>query len=415
MRNHIDPFRFVAAAIAGWANQRQQDAIEYLREENRVLREQSAGKRIRYTDDQRRRLAEKAKGLGRRALEEIATLVRPETFLAWHRNLIAQKYDGSQRRGPGRPRVMNEIRDLAIRMARENRTWGYTRIQGALNNLDHTVSRGTIANVLKENGIEPAPERRRKTTWREFLGFHWEMIAAADFFTVEVWTRSGLLRYLVFFVIELSSRRVRIAGIHPEPDEEWMLQIRRNLTDEANGSFRGKRYLIHDRDPLYTKQFREALAGTGVKTIRLPARSPNLNAYAERFVRTIKESCLHQVILFGEDGLRRMLRQFLTHYHGERNHQGLENKLLSMMTTNCTGEVQRRQRLGGLLNYYYRKAAWVTLCDSSIARYSSWLPSSPFLDWLHGADPTSANLALRTFAPRSFRLPRCRREICILM
>jgi transposase InsO family protein len=120
---------------------------------------------------------------------------------------------------------------------------------------------------------------------------------------------------------------------------------------------RGKRYLIHDRDPLYTKQFREALAGTGVKTIRLPARSPNLNAYAERFVRTIKESCLHQVILFGEDGLRRMLRQFLTHYDGERNHQGLGNKLLSVTPTNCTGEVERRQRLGGLLNYYYRKAA----------------------------------------------------------
>ncbi len=357
MRNHLDPFRFLAAVLAGWASQRQQDALEYLREENRVLREQLAGRRIRYTDDQRRRLAEKAKGLGRKALEEIATLVRPETLLAWHRKLIAQKYDGSQRRGPGRPRVINEIRELAVRMAKENRTWGYTRIQGALSNLGHIVARGTIANILKENGMEPAPERSRRTTWHEFLGFHWEMIAAADFFTVEAWTSFGLIRYLVLFVIELSSRRVRVAGIHGVPDEEWMIQAARNLTDEADGFLRGKRYLIHDRDPLYTKRFRQVLAGAGIKTIRLPARSPNLNAYAERFVRTIKESCLHRVIVFGEAGLRRTLQQFLAHYHSERNHQGLENRLLSATPLSFAGKVERRERLGGLLNYYYRSAA----------------------------------------------------------
>jgi len=177
MRTSIDPFRFLAAAIAGWANQRQQDALEYLREENRILREQLAGKRIRYTDDQRRRLAEKAKGIGRKALEDIATLVRPETLLAWHRKLIAQKYDGSRKRGPGRPRIMQDIRELVVRIAGENRTWGYTRIQGALSNLGHIVARGTISNILKENGIEPAPERCRKTTWREFLHFHWDIIA----------------------------------------------------------------------------------------------------------------------------------------------------------------------------------------------------------------------------------------------
>src|ERR1700681_2222429 len=168
------------------------------------LREQLNGKRIRFTDDQRRRLAERAKGLGRKALEDIATLVRPETLLAWHRKLIGQKDDGSARRGPGRPRVMNEIRDLIVRMAQENRMWGYTRLQGALSNLGHRVGRGTIANILKEHGIEPAPERCRKTTWREFLDSHWEMIGPADFFSVEVWTRLVLVRYLVFFVLDLS-------------------------------------------------------------------------------------------------------------------------------------------------------------------------------------------------------------------
>ena len=155
MRSHIDPFRFLATLLAGWANQRQQAALEYLREENRVLREQLGNQRIRFTDDQRIRLAEKGKDLGRRALREIATLVTPETLLAWHRRLVAEKYDGSGRRGPGRPRVMIEIRKLIVTMARQNRSWGYTRIQGALKNLGHSVSRGTIANTLKQHGIDP--------------------------------------------------------------------------------------------------------------------------------------------------------------------------------------------------------------------------------------------------------------------
>jgi len=168
MRLHMDPFRFLATVLAGWANQRQQDVLEYLREENRVLREQLGNQRIRFTDDQRIRLAAKAKNLGRIALREIATLVTPETLLAWHRKLVAQKDDGSGRRGPGRPRVMSEIRKLIVEMARQNRGWGYTRIQGALKNLGHSVSRGTIANILKQNGIDSAPERLRKKTGGSF-------------------------------------------------------------------------------------------------------------------------------------------------------------------------------------------------------------------------------------------------------
>jgi len=349
---------FPRSSHCGLANQQQQDAIEYLREENRVLRELLNGKRIRFTDDQRRRLAERAQGLGRKVLEDIATLVRPETLLAWHRKLIAQKYDGSARRGPGRPRVMSNIRDLIVRMANENRMWGYTRIQGALDNLGHIVGRGTIANILKEHGIEPAPERCRKTTWREFLAAHWEMIAAADFFTVEVWTRVGLVRYLVFFVIELSTRRVRVAGIHRAPNADWMNQAARNLTDAEDGFLRGKRYLIHDRDPVFTKEFQDVLVGAGVKPIKLPPRSPNLNAYAERFVRTIKESCLDRLVLFGESGLRRVLLGFVAHYHRERNHQGLGNRLIAQSRrSHLKGSIRRKQRLGGMLNYYYREAA----------------------------------------------------------
>ncbi len=355
----LDPFRFVLIAVAGWMNQHQLQIIDYLREENRVLREQLGGRRVRLNDDQRRRLAARAKGLGRKLLAEVATIVTPETLLAWHRKLIAQKYDGSHKRGPGRPRTAGEIEVLVVGMAEENRDWGYRRIQGALFNLGHELARSTIAEILKRHGIEPAPERSRKTTWKEFLTRHWELIVAADFFTVEVWTRWGLQRFIVLFFIELSTRKVEIAGIASVANGLWMSQIGRNLTDAVDGILKGKRYLIHDRDPLFTTKFLDMLADVGVKSVKLPPRSPNLNAHAERFVRSVKESCLQRVIWFGERSLRKGIQEFMTHYHTERNHQGLANRLISPEPGHLgkAGVIQRRQRLGGMLNYYYRAAA----------------------------------------------------------
>ena len=209
----LGPFRLLLICLAGWLNQREQDVIDYLQQENRVLREQLGGKRLHFTDDQRRPLAVRAKKLGWRMLHELTTIVTPATLLAWHRRLIARKYDGSRQRGPGRPRVLEEIQRLVIRMATENRDWGYRRIQGALANLGHEVARGTIANLLKEHGLEPAPERERKTRWTEFLSRHREVIVAADFFTIEAWTRKRLTRFLVLFFIDLASRRVEIGGV----------------------------------------------------------------------------------------------------------------------------------------------------------------------------------------------------------
>src|SRR5215468_5782958 len=197
MRACLDPFSFLVISIAGWLNQRQQQVIEYLVEENRVLREQIGKRRLRFTDNQRYRLAAKAKKLGRKALVQIATIVTPETLLTWHRKLIARKYDGSAFRTPGRPTTSIETSKLVVRMAEGNRDWGYRRIQGALANLGYAVARTTIANVLKRHGIDPAPERNRKTTWKEFLRRHWTQIIAADFFTVEVWTCTGMKRFLV--------------------------------------------------------------------------------------------------------------------------------------------------------------------------------------------------------------------------
>jgi len=355
----LDPFRLLLISLAGWLNQRQQDALDYLQEENRVLREQLGAKRLHFDDDQRRRLAVRAKKLGWRVLNDLTTIVTPATLLAWHRRLIARKYDGSKQRGPGRPRTANEIQQLVVRMATENRDWGYRRIQGALANLGHEVARGTIASILKEHGLEPAPERERKTTWKEFLSRHRDVIVAADFFTTEAWTRQGLTRFLVLFFIDLASRRVEIGGVARQAKGLWMSQVARNLSDAEEGFLIGKRYLIHDRDPLFTAEFLEILKATGVQSVKLPPRSPNLNAHAERFVRTIKESCLERMILFGEGSVRKAIHEFVLHYHHERNHQGLGNRLIlpEQLVADRAAPIQRRSRLGGMLNYYHRPAA----------------------------------------------------------
>src|SRR5262249_42435271 len=359
MRSGCNPFSFLVVSVAGWINQRQQQVIEYLVEENRVLREHIGDRRVRFNDDQRRRLAAKAKKLARKVLTEVATVVTPETLLAWHRKLIAMKYDGSARRMPGRPATRAEISKLVIRIAEENRGWGYRRIQGALGNLGHSVARTTIANILKRHGMAPAPERIKQTTWKEFLKRHWHQIIATDFFTVEVWTCSGLTRFIVLFFMDVSTRKVQIGGIGNKPDGLWMGQIARNLTDAVDGFFLGKRYLIHDRDPLYTREFLSMLTEAGIASVKLPPRAPNLNPYAERFVRTIKEDCLDRMILFGEQSLRNAIQDFSAHYHFERNHQGLGNRIIkpNQVIGQPTGKIRRRQRLGGLLSYYYREAA----------------------------------------------------------
>jgi transposase InsO family protein len=343
--------------FAGWVNQHQQDVIEYLQEENRALREQLGEKRLRFTDRQRRRLAVKAKAIGRKRLFEIGTLVTPDTLFRWYRELIAKKYDGTKSRRPGRPRTAVNIEELVLLMAHDNPRWGYTRIRGALHNLGHEIARNTIKRILLENGFDPI--RKRGMSWETFLKAHWGAIAATDFFSVEVITRSGLIRYFVLFVIDLKTRRVDIAGILPRPNGEWIGQIARNLTDCDAGFLKEARYLIHDRDPLFTRSFRETLKSSGIDTVKLPARSPNLNAYAERFVRSIKSECLAQIIPLGEQHLRHAVKEYTEHYHVERNHQGLDNRPIEerLGAVDPDSVVERHERLGGVLNYYYRRAA----------------------------------------------------------
>ncbi len=252
-------WQLLLVALAGWMNGHQQDVIAYIQEENRILKRKLKRKRIHFTDDERRRLAVKGKALGRKVLREVASIVTTDTILAWHRKLIAQKWDYSSRGGPGRPRVMPEIAELTVRMAQQNPGWGYTTIKGALANIGHTVARETVRNILKEHGIEPAPERSKRTPWSTFLKAHWDSIAAADLFTVEVWSCVGLTRYYVLVVIKLSSRRVHVAGIMEYPHGKWMKQMGRNLTDAFDGFLVNVRYLILDRDTIYTEAFRDLL------------------------------------------------------------------------------------------------------------------------------------------------------------
>jgi transposase InsO family protein len=350
---------FLLMIFAGWVNRQQLIVIEYLKAENEMLRKRLKGRRLRFSDAERALLARKAQAVGRKTLLELGTIVTPDTLLRWHLQLIARKFDFSHRRQPGRPATIRVIAELIVRMALENPRWGYTRIQGALGNLGHEVGRGTIANVLRREGIEPAPERGKRTPWSVFLKAHWRSIVAADFFTVEVWSLRGLLTCYVLFVIELAERVVHIAGITTQPKECWMMQVARNLTDELNGPLKGKSHLILDRDTKYTAQFRRLVAESGTAVIRLPPRSPNLNAHAERFVRSIKDECLTRMIFVGQASLRRAIGEYMAHYHLERNHQGIENQLIQPAATPIepSAQVQRRQRLGGMLRFYYGAAA----------------------------------------------------------
>ena len=234
-----------------------------------------------------------------------------------------------------------------------------TGLSGRSPTWDIVISDQTVGSVLRRHGIAPAPERKRTTTWAEFIRTHLVLLAGTDFFTVEVLTWRGLVTYYVLFFIHLESRRVDIAGITDHPNEQWMQQMARNATMEGCGALRHCRYLLHDRDTKYSAAFRAIIETGHVRTLSLPARSPNLNAYAERVGTIVKDECLSKIILFGDRSLRRAVSEYVAHYHTERNHQGKSNVLLFPDVTEMRGSrpVRCRERLGGLLRYYHQEAA----------------------------------------------------------
>jgi putative transposase len=351
------PWKRMLAYITGSVNEDLLRRIEYLLEENRVLRHQ-LDRRILLTDHERRTLAEKAIALGK-LMADTVTIVKPETMLKWHRRLVAKKFDGSRfRKRQGRPLTKTAIEELVVRLARENPAWGYDRIVGAIKNLGYRLSDQTVGNILQRNGLGPSSERRRNTTWASFIRQHRDVLWATDFFTTEIWTRWGLTTYYVLFFIQLHNRKIVLGGISQNPNERWMTQIARNVTGWG-GELSHAGYLIHDRDCKYTWGFDEILQGAGTAIVKLPPHSPNLNAFAERFVKSIKTECLEQFVLFGENSLWYVIREYLGHYHAERNHQGLENVIPfpNRRLVERDGAVVKAERLGGLLNFYYRHAA----------------------------------------------------------
>jgi transposase InsO family protein len=357
----LRPWQLFFVVLASWVNREQQAIIEFYQVELDAMMKAQGKKRLLLTDDQRQLLAVKGKSLGRKALMELTTIVTPDTILRWHRMLVAEKWDYSNRRKskPGRPPLSDEIRQLVIQIARENPTWGYDRIQGALANLGHDISDQSVGNILKEHGIEPALQRKRQTTWSTFIKAHWDVLAAIDFTTIEVWTKGGLVTFYLLFVMELKTRRVHFAGCTANPNSAWMMQVSRNLTDANDGFLNGKRYVLMDRDSKFCPAFQNILKNEGIEPVLLPPRSPNLNAHLERFHRSLKEECLERMIFFGENAVRQATTSYLNHYHTERNHQGLGNQIIQPggEVGKAAGEVQCRERLGGILRYYYRDAA----------------------------------------------------------
>ncbi|MCL5736136.1 MAG: integrase core domain-containing protein [Actinobacteria bacterium] len=279
--------------------------------------------------------------------------VSPRTVLRWHRELVRRKWTYQERRRPGRPRISEEVAGLVLRLAKENPRWGYPRIQGELKKLGVSVSASAIRTLLRSHGLRPAP-RRDGPSWKEFLAAQAAGIIACDFFCVEtVWLKTA---YVLSF-LELSTRKVHLAGVTAHPNSCWVTQQARNLAIE--GHLSETHFLIHDRDAKYSGPFDEVFRSEGVRVVRTPIRAPNANAVAERFVRTVRRECLDHVLVLGERHLDRVLAEYVRHYNKERPHRGLalqtpEPKLTSH---SAGGDVVRTSRLGGLINEYQRRAA----------------------------------------------------------
>lgn len=355
------PMTMLLMMLAGWINRQQQEAIEYLKAENAILKEEllkaTGKKRILLNDNQRRRLAILGRILGRGVLSKIGGSFSPDTILKWHRKLVACKYDGSKNRGKGgRPRITDYLKQLIIDMSKDNKHLGCRKLHGYLKYLGLKVSPATISRVLREHGIEPSPKRPERTSWNEFIKAEWESLAAIDFFTTEIYTLRGLVRYMVLVVIDYKTRKVEIAGIIPQADGQWMKQIARNLTDPMSGFLKDKKFLVHDWDKLFTKDFRSILRVGGVKCVKTTVACPNMNPFVERFVRSIKSECLNKMLIFGESHLRYVVNEYMEHYHTERPHQGIGNNIIEPPPMIEDGEIVCQERLGGLLKSYRRAA-----------------------------------------------------------
>ena len=279
-------------------------------------------------------------------------VVTPATLLRWHRALVRRRWTYPHRQC-GRPRIDRTLRELVLRLARENPRWGYQRITGELGKLGFGLSPSTVRRLLASAGLKPAP-RRPELNWCSFLRRQAATMLACDFFTIETVT---LRRLYVLFFIEVGSRRVHLAGCTTNPTAAWVVQQARNLS--FTGLFEQMRFLIHDRDSKFTASFDEVFRSEGIRVVHTPVRAPQANAYAERFVRTIRTECLDWLLILGRRHLEHVLRTYVNHYNRERPHRGLalQPPEASPLRSPGGGDVHRRDRLGGLIHEYYKAAA----------------------------------------------------------
>ena len=332
--------------------------VQFLKEENKILRSKLP-KRIAVTPKERRRLLKFGEPLGA-AIKELMTIVSPRTFARW---ASGEKRTG--RTGPkkvGRPRTEQEIRGLVLKLATET-GWGYTRIQGELVKLGvRKIGRNTVAAILKEHGLDTGP-KRGESRWDQFLKQHAQTLYACDFFTKNVWTTRGLIQMYLLVFIQVGSRRVWVSRPTANPHAQWVEQQARNMCIQFQERDEQPNYVIHDRDAKFTRHFRAIFKAEGLHVQKLPRQSPNLNAYAERWIQSIKHEALDNFVVFGEDHLNHIVSEYVAHFHLERAHQALGNRppLKQDLPDECqpldTGQIVCRERLGGLLKHYERRVA----------------------------------------------------------
>ncbi|WP_334173651.1 integrase core domain-containing protein [Sinomonas sp.] len=319
--------------------------ILVLRHQLSVLQRQVARPRLTWSD--RAVIATLARLIARERWE--AFLATPETILRWHRALVRRRWTYPHRR-PGRPALADETVKLIVRLAKENPRWGYLRIVGELRKLGVTVSKGSVANVLRRHDLRPAP-RRTGPTWGEFLRSQAKGILATDFFTVDT---VMLRRYYVLFVIELERRVVHLLGVIANPNEAWVTQVARNFTTDLEDAGRQWRFLIRDRDTKFTASFDAVLSSVGIEAIKTPVRSPRANAFAERFVRTARSECLDHLLVFSRRHLEAILVEYLRHYNQARPHRALnlDQPVLRPVRPATARKITRRDVLGGTIHEY---------------------------------------------------------------
>jgi transposase InsO family protein len=285
------------------------------------------------------------------ALRDVIRIVQPETVLKWHRELVRRKWLQKQKPKGGRPRLSQELEDLIVQMAQENTRWGYGKIEGELLKLGFTVSESAVRNVLKRHHIVPASERG-SSSWRHLMSHYKEQLIACDFFTVETLT---LKTFYVLFFIELGSRKVHLAGVTANPNGIWVAQQARQVMWKLGERNPPCRFLIRDRDKKYVEAFDTLFRSEGIKVIRTPVRAPNANAYAERWVRSVREECLDHLLILNQAHLWRVLKRYVEYYNEARPHQGIEQRIpVTPEQSPGSGVVTHRKVLGGIINDYYR-------------------------------------------------------------